>query len=354
MLSLTIAGNEKTPILVTSRFSSAVKRDQQPIMKPNSAVAGVQTPYRFRQDQRTKHVFLFVLVLLCCSFTTLCNAESDDDVVAMELPYGLERFPESVIRNYRERSKVRYNLILGSLKKVDGNWQSDTMRRLYGSLQRFTFQIPSSSNVDWVDNFYREQLLEKSGFREIYHCSSRACGSSNQWANGVFGVKELYGPDRNQLYRVYQSASTSDWDEYVVFYIIQRGNERIYAHFDFIRAQKDQTVPGAGQVTDKPTPRSSFIWHADEEKQDLQAWLEGVKPILQRDSARYLYVVGHTSLMLQPREAEALSLRDAEALAKELENMGIRRSQMWIVGLGRAANRHPAGSGESWIELFLD
>ena len=58
-----------------------------------------------------------------------------------------------------------------------------------------------------------------------FSCDGRACGSSGDWANGVFGYRILYGPEQYQHYWVGRDAGGKHWES---VYVGRRGNGKVY------------------------------------------------------------------------------------------------------------------------------
>ena len=74
---------------------------------------------------------------------------------------------------------------------------------------------------------------KRENYRKLFSCIGRECGSSNYWANDIFGNRILYGPERNQYYSVFDAANEGR-EDFIAMYIITRGNRRVYAYFEFI------------------------------------------------------------------------------------------------------------------------
>ena len=104
-------------------------------------------------------------------------------------------------------------------------------------------KAPASTGVRSVLEGARHEILVQTPYlvltheaQRLFSCDARDCGSSNEWANGVFNVRELYGPDRNQVYRAYVIEQAEHWS-YIALYLIERGNQRSYVHIDHLRVQ---------------------------------------------------------------------------------------------------------------------
>lgn len=165
-------------------------------------------------------LFLFALV-----FPMLASAQT-----LLDAPDRSELFESSSEQN------AEYRFALGSMKKIDGLWDVEKSQTLIGDVQRFSYRLaaPHRSREAYED--LTAQLLAKDA-RQLFQCEGRACGSSAQWANTIFGVRELYGIDRTQFYSAW-SMNSGDKQYLVSVYAVQRGNKSISAHVDLVVPQK--------------------------------------------------------------------------------------------------------------------
>ena len=125
----------------------------------------------------------------------------------------------------------KHHIALSKNKKVDGRWLFENELKLSGDLEQTLYQIETDEPLENVAAFYR--VWVKQSVREVqFACEARLCGSSNQWANGFFHQKLLYGPDANQYYWVIKQG-----DIYWVLYLIERGNKRIYLYTERLQTQ---------------------------------------------------------------------------------------------------------------------
>ena len=106
--------------------------------------------------------------------------------------------------------------------------------RTRATLESATYEMaPHTRREDVVAHYQR--LLGPS---EVFTCSGRDCGRSNDWANQIFRQAVLLGPERNQYYLA------ADYQGHLVgVYVIERGNKRVYAHLQVLKP--DAPVPVA-------------------------------------------------------------------------------------------------------------
>jgi hypothetical protein len=141
-------------------------------------------------------------------------------------PYGLERFPRSWVVEYERDDEMRpRDFVMGRVDRIRRELRVDDQLRLEATLESVTYQMPDGVSVAEVVQHYREEL----GGDLLFRCEGRGCGRSNDWANQIFGLAILYGPDINQYY------SAREWQGRLVgLYVIERGNRRVYAHLQFL------------------------------------------------------------------------------------------------------------------------
>ena len=151
---------------------------------------------------------------------------------------ALEEFSPSKVILQDEGMVEDYRLILSSLKKINGQWQTARELRLAGHLQRTTLELVGGHTVEEGYAFYLKQLNEVQGSREIFSCEGLKCGPSSSWANIRFQQKELYGLDKYQHYSVWALAD----HEFLSLYAIRRGNKRVYLHLEVLTSEQENSV----------------------------------------------------------------------------------------------------------------
>jgi hypothetical protein len=80
----------------------------------------------------------------------------------------------------------------------------------------------------------------------LFECAGRECGSSNYWANKVFGRPVLYGPEKFQHYMV--ALLETGPPAYILVYTAQRGNRKVYAHIEILSEVKGDEVSDAASI----------------------------------------------------------------------------------------------------------
>lgn len=257
-----------------------------------------------------------------------------------------------------EPSTGDYRLVLSSIKKVNSQWRAKDKVIPGAQVSRMTLELDERASYADAKRQLQKDLAAASGFTPLFDCSGLDCGSSNGWANEILGVKQLYGMDTNQFYAVLQSREGARGETYGVWYLVQRGNGRIYLQQDLVRAGADDegalvsldtwserfarqgffAVPGL--KLDGPEPEIS------------DAGLELLLALLRRDPERPVRLVGHDYGAGNLAERERRSLFYAQWLRDRLIDKGIAPARLTAHGLASLA---PAGRvGEARIEVVRD
>jgi len=153
------------------------------------------------------------------------------DVSGSRDPLDLKRFPFAWIEKYsRDDQFLPRKFVVSSVEKIRRNLRIERQVRINATLERTTYRIPDGTpRAEVVDHYIR--LL---GSKELFACQGRGCGRSNLWANDVFKMAFLYGPDADQYYLA------ADYQGHLVsVYIIERGNKRIYAHLEVMKPEAE-------------------------------------------------------------------------------------------------------------------
>jgi hypothetical protein len=169
---------------------------------------------------------MLLLVLSAVFSMSEAASASGADRAGSRDPYGIERFPRSWVVEYERDDEVRQrDFVMSRVDRIRRELRVDDQLRIDGTMESVTYQMPDGVSVAEVVQHYRDVL----GGDLLFRCDGRACGRSNDWANQIFGLAILYGPDVNQYY------AAREWqDRLVGLYVIERGNRRVYAHLQFI------------------------------------------------------------------------------------------------------------------------
>lgn len=246
-----------------------------------------------------------------------------------------------------------YVLALGSYKKIAGSWRVDRQQRLSGKLARYTLELPEGHSANNGFDFYLDQL-QNFNFRELFHCKSRDCGTSNSWANNHFKNQLLYGLDQFQQYGAYEVTTADEKPFYVALYTVQRGNKRVYLQLDVLHVDK---IIGLGIASSpesiiKSLEINGYYVFPDLVAEDAQgntniqikqAHLQVLIDVLVQQADWKVALVGHDYAPVTLAQQQKDSLVYAAQLKAALQEKGIAAARMTTYGVGSLA---PAGRGD--------
>lgn len=167
-----------------------------------------------------------------------CLALASSLLSAADLPGShdlevLPRFPHAEIAEFHQGDAER-RYPLGSLLRISGRLRYEREVSTEGTLTAVTYRLPVGHAATEAFTQARKTLLGQ-GAELLYWCDGRDCGSSNLWANAVFGNARLYGPDERQAYALLRLTAPRR-DSLLALYAITRGNRRDYLHAEQLDA----------------------------------------------------------------------------------------------------------------------
>ncbi|CAA0118963.1 Uncharacterised protein [BD1-7 clade bacterium] len=160
----------------------------------------------------------FVCLTFACLFC--CNVAWADFI----LPVNTSLQPVKSAESQEER----WLLPLAKYQKINGSWQFDDSLTLSGKLSSNTYLVQSRDQFQQISTFYQTWASQDS-IETLYMCKARACGSSNEWANGYFKDRRLYGVQSKQVFWALKSGS-----QYMAMYLVERGTGQIMLRIDIL------------------------------------------------------------------------------------------------------------------------
>lgn len=210
-----------------------------------------------------------------------------------------------------------YRLPLGTLKKTNGRIEPKKQQILQGQVHHLTYEIGRDHTPETVFNYYYAYFKAQK-FSVLFECASLKCGSNSDWANKIFGQRELNGFDGSQHYVALRSPAGGA-ERYVALYFVQGGNKKNFIHLDLI-VPADKTINDTDMFA--PLLDRGFAWlpgihFSDTGILDLQASQNDLNAVivwLQKNPDRKIAVVGHTRLRPDVDAALIESKKAAEQL----------------------------------------
>jgi hypothetical protein len=252
-----------------------------------------------------------------------------------------------------------YRLVLGSIKKVNNQWRAKQEVKSRALVSRVTLELDELVSYTDARKKLRSDMDNTDDFAVLFQCSGLDCGSSNGWANEFLGVKQLYGLDTSQFYVVQAGLDENRKETYVIWYLVQRGNGRIYLQQDVVRAGPDSGVGSAfapGLWWELLASNGFFVLPGVELTGDVaKVSNESIALLvnLLSDHPRVtLRIVGHDYGAGALADRERRSLGYAQTVRDLLLGKDIDKSRISVHGL---ANLAPAGRRETArVEVVLD
>ncbi|MBM6550193.1 DUF4892 domain-containing protein [Marinomonas ostreistagni] len=141
---------------------------------------------------------------------------------------------------------------LSKIYRSGRGWEPEQVELIEGTSYQTLYKIGRNVPLDAVNTFYRDAVMNINDNQILFECQSRACGSSNAWANNFFNDYLLYGADANQSLLVTKDASNHYW----VLYINRRGAGDVMVRLDeVVPAGNDSNIDILAQLSATDIPR---------------------------------------------------------------------------------------------------
>ncbi len=291
------------------------------------------------------------LTPLCCILLTWPLIAGAADVAGSSDISELPRYPLSEIVEYSQSVVPQYRLALGRMKKVNGVTSPEPVRYITGHMTRITYEIPPGHSSREAFEYINKQLQDVP-HEMLFSCSSRDCGSSNDWANNQFGIAKLYGLERQQYYMAVRLKET---DTYIVCYAVQRGNMRVYLHLDVIRQQGNaQAASAASLLQQLQRGERVYVTSSDPGMERLQSLAAALKSLFAKNSFTDVWLVGHQVAANPYVTLQNNSRAQAASLKARLVALGVPEGNLNVVGVGALAPAYNAQIPDNRIELVVE
>ena len=271
----------------------------------------------------------------------------------------MSRFPDSEMASLEFVENTNYRLILSSLQRTRGLVSSENSEMLRGDITKIIYEIASEFTGQDVFEYFNNEATDRN-YKNLFSCIGRECGSSNYWANDVFGNRVLYGPERNQYYSVFETA-TEGREDFVAMYIITRGNRRVYVYFEFVEPGGTQSridIFDSDRLLSELQAERSVVLNNIEFENDLSLTrtsdISYLISLLEKNPSLKFYLVAH--LYQEGVKSEDLISRShqrANVLRQALLGRGIDREQIQAYGVGPFAPHCGAERCMDRVELVM-
>ncbi len=266
-------------------------------------------------------------------------------------------FPDSGISEFETSEDVNYRVVLGSLQSTRGQVAPEASERVRGNLTQILYEVSGGFSGQDVYDFFVEQM-QLRGHRELFSCAGRACGSSEYWANDIFGKRVLYGPVRNQYYLAMGSEPPGQF--YISAYVITRINRQLLTYLEIIELDGDVADPAEADPTfllERLLETGGVIvpglTFGANDRPAADSGLDTVVELLRLEPELRLVVVAHLQGEGGLEQLLDRSERRAEAVRQLLLDQGIEADRLSARGLGPLAPLCAAGNCAERVELVL-
>lgn len=260
-----------------------------------------------------------------CAAALIMMAEltSAADVPGSQDFDALPRYPQAEIVAFKNRPVIERTYPLDSIRRISGRLRMSDRISVPGQLTAITYQLPSVHTGIEAFERARNQLLEQ-GAELLFWCEGRDCGSSSLWANQIFELSTLYGPDAQQAYLLARLPGESD--RLMALYGITRGNGRPYL-------QVEQFSPGAPLGVILPNPATLLrqlkstgeLWLPRLPDEPTAEWGALLANVLRLDSTVRVELVGRgAAAWYEALTTERIKARRLEAEASDEAGLRIR------------------------------
>lgn len=159
---------------------------------------------------------------------------------------------------------------LAKIYRSGRGWEPEKVETVEGSAIQTLYKIGRNVPMSSVERFYEEVIQGIDGGEILYSCQSRACGSSNAWANNFFNDYLLYGPDSSQSLWVVKDARMHYW----VVYLNRRGAGDVMVRVDeVIPKGSEMGIDILAQLSATDVPRIRRFLNTLESRQGLVAFV---------------------------------------------------------------------------------
>lgn len=176
--------------------------------------------------------WILLCLMLLSHWSIAADTPGSSDLSEVQRPLGSEiiRYSEGV------QSAIRFPL--ERVERVNNRLVIDNELDIEGHVIDITYELGPREDYRSYMTVIERALTEQNA-KILFSCESRGCGVSGLWANSLFKVRELYGPNGNQVYFAAKLAGTAD--RYLSAYGIERGNRRQYVHIRLVEPGADQS-----------------------------------------------------------------------------------------------------------------
>lgn len=307
-------------------------------------------------DRKRVSGYRLAVVLICMAGLAQSVFARDEniDVKGSKDPGFLQRFPYSTIISYEKSDEVvSHELVYGSLRKINNVLRPEQSLMTEGKLTRMNYSVPDGIRSSEVIAHYYSQIIGKGDI--LFYCQRRDCGSSNYWANNIFGKGILYGPEEYQNLIVAR-IPLGDRTVFVSVYAIQRGNQSGYVYLELVEISENDAQSSSSLLeklqSDGYLTLDDLIFDKGMTALTMTPQLKSVISLMQAHQELGIHIVGHSGRGTNLDTSINESTRRAELVKARLVAEGIAAGRLSAHGIGTLALDSKGAANR--IVLLLD
>lgn len=235
----------------------------------------------------------------------------------------LPRYPQAQIAVFKEQPTLERTYPLDSIRRISGRLRMSDQVSAPGELTAVTYLLPGAHSGIEAFERARSHLLDE-GAELLFWCEGRECGSSSLWANEIFGLATLYGPDAGQAYLL--ARLPGDDDRLMALYGITRGNGRPYLQVEQFTPEAPLGVilPSAATLL-RQLRSTGELWLPRIPEEPTPEWSALLANVLRLDSTMRVELEGRgAAAWHEALTAERIKTRRLEAGGAEEAGLRIR------------------------------
>jgi uncharacterized protein DUF4892 len=179
---------------------------------------------------RYRTLLLYCAALVSSMFFSAVVTAQSPGVVA--LLQEVDAYPHTQQVEFSQREVIDYEVGLGAIQKIRGEWHFKDSERVSGTLLSYTWLMDPGFSAAELMAQLLDSVADINGASELFACEGRACGRAVQWANRVFKQRVLFGREDLQRYRVYSFEGTPR--ARLLTYSAERTADRQYLHVEWL------------------------------------------------------------------------------------------------------------------------
>ncbi|TVP55474.1 MAG: DUF4892 domain-containing protein [Halomonadaceae bacterium] len=273
--------------------------------------------------------------------------------VAQDL--GLPVFSQGTLERSETLPQQDTRVYTGAIREVRGEIATSDRIRKELSGEKRLISTGRNFSVSEVQGHYAAALQEREA-TVLFSCEGRSCGSSNVWANRVFGESRLYGRDDEQSYQVSAWRDASNRIQLNTLYIVQRGNRQVYVHEQAFVVPEGRKLPGVELDNRRVFGPIVIPWrnHNDPDLAITEDQLAQILDLAEEYPRGKLYLLGYAPLMEGSLDSLIATIDEATGkLAKRLQDAGLEESRLRRKSLGPLVSVVAEGRPRQRVEVML-